>query len=343
MTNLNQHTVSLIGNMRNLDSNLEELIRKFNSLDNTFENTEKTLLISKKFNNEQEELFKVLTKAEIDLSEMLNISYVGAIAKVSHKSIIKIKEEVNQSKTKANELEAIIKSHREKLMKFRVYIEKTIKALITIEKFIKKEGQLVDKTHKMNIQLPESRYKNLSQERLNNSSKLQINLLTVPNKVVDKINGLIPRIELNTSEIEKLCEIVDKVFEPIKKIDTEINRIIEIKDKINEALKKVLSVSYSGGKTTLPIKKITSQKVVTTGINSLTESAVDILEPLLKELLLNTDKIKGIDSCLENLVEIVNKLKNIEQDRKEIKKSISAFIDKNNPQKTFDQVNEQEG
>ena len=105
----------------------------------------------------------------------------------------------------------------------------------------------------------------------------------------------------------------------------------------------MLSVSYSGGKTTLPIKKIISQKVVTTGINSLTESAVDILEPLLKELLLNTDKIKGIDSCLENLVDIVNKLKNIEQDRKEIKKSISAFIDKNNPQKTFDQVNEQEG
>ncbi len=341
MANLIQHTISLIGNIKNLDKNLEELIEKFKSQTNTLEETEKRLLISKRICEKLDELFNVLENAETALSGLLNISYVGDVAQESHKSEVKIKEEVDQSKIKANELERKIKTYRDMLAKYRAYIKKTVKALTDIDKFLKKEGQQVDKTHKMNMQLQDSRYKNLSQERLNNSSKLQIKLLKVPNEVVDKVNDLTVKIELNLTEIQELCETAEEVTTPIQEVLSEAKRIVSTVDKINEALNKVLSITYSGGKTALAIKKIITVTEATPGIKDLTVSAVDILEPLLKELLVNTNEITGIDPCLKSLENIVAKLRTIEKHKNEIQKAISTFIDKNNPQETFDQVEEQ--
>ncbi len=341
MKKLTQHTVSFIGNIKNLDKNLEELIEKFKSQTTTLEETEKELLISKKISEKLNEVYDVLEKAGNALSGLLNISYVGDVAKESHKSELNIREEIEQPKAKANELERKIRSYRNMLAKYRAYINTTVKALTDTEKFLKKEGQQADKTHKMNTKLPDSRYKNLSQERLNNSSELQIKLLEIPNIVVDKVIDLIAKIESNLFDIQKLCETAEKVTIPIQEVLSEANRIINTVDKINEALNKVLSVTYPGGKTALAIKKIITITEATTGIKDLTISAVDILEPLLKELMVNTVEIAGIGPSLESLEKAVAKLRTIEKDKNEIQSAISNFIDKNNPQETFDQVEEQ--
>lgn len=338
MINLTQHTISLIGNIRNLDANLEELISRFKTMTNSLEETENTLLISKQLYDKLDELYIYLGVTDTALSDLSNLPYVAPLAKVSAKAVTQIMEIVIRAKTRAGDLETKIKAHREKLKKFRDYIDKTVKTLNTVEEFIKKEGQLVDATHKMNTKLPESRYKNLSQERLNNSSELQIELLIVPNKVVDKANELLPKINSIISEIEKLCETAEKVFEPIHDILNEMNRIVGITKDINKALQKVLSINFVGGKTVLIIKNILTATGIIPSINSLTISAVEILEPLLKNLGVKFDKITGLDLSLENLEKVFYKLNRIEKLKNKIKSVIAIFINDHNPQKTFEQL-----
>lgn len=338
MTNLTQQTVNIIGNIRNLDSNMEELIRRFKSMSDRLEGVVHVLLISKQLCTKLDELHDCLGATEKALTEFLNEPYIGNVVAVSVKAVVQIKEIVAFAKKRVCDLEIKIKAHREKLEEFKAYIDEIVKVLRAVEEFLKKEGQLVDATYKMNNKLPESRYKNLSQERLNNSSELQNELLLLPNKVVDKVNGLLPQINSMISEIVKLCNIAERVFEPIQDIIIEINQIANVTKEINIELQRVLSISYTGGKTEMPVREILSATGIIPGINSLTISTVEILEPLLKKLEVKVDKIPGLDLSLGNLEKVIEKSKYIERLKNEIIRAMIIFINDNNPKKTFEQV-----
>lgn len=332
-TDQTKHTVSLIRNLNNMDGNLKELIERFKSLQKILEDLEETLMISKKLADKLSELYTLLVITEKALMALSCVPYVGPVAKVAKQVVTQIKNVVKQAKTRVNDLEKKIKPHRKKISKFKEDIDKIVNKLSKVDDFVKKDNQLVSTAHIMSSALPTSRYKNVSQKRLNYASKLQNKILIVPDEILEQINKLLSATDSIIEVIEKLCDIINLVFKPIIDVIDELDRLLVVVNQINKVMDKKINVVFKR----ISVKDILEllDNPLLAGPKKIVEN---LLEPLLKELGLSMDNIPGLGESVGSLGKVFENLNKMDKLKTTMMESVSLFTGDQNPQKTFKQV-----
>lgn len=240
----NNNSTRLIQVYKKFLSNLSSLLKLLKTLRDMLFKVEKTLLISKKLSDKLNQLYTLLLTIDTTLMAMTPIPYVGAVAKVIQKVVSQIKKVIKQAKTKVNKLESKIKPHREKIAKFRTYIDKILKPLIQIESFMTKEEKLLSTTYNSTSNLPDSRYKNVSLDRLHSTSNKLSAILVPPIEIVNKVTDLLSVTQGIVKEIEKLCSLISKVISPIIKIMKELDRVTGVLKSLGKALTKKLTINH---------------------------------------------------------------------------------------------------
>lgn len=320
-------------------ANLKFLLDQLKTLRTMLFQVERTLLISKKLSDKLNELYILLLSVDATLMAMMPIPYVGAVAKVVQKVVSKLKKVVKQAKDKVNRIERRIKPHREKIAKFRGYIDKIIKPLVQIQKFITIEEKLLSITYDSTTNLPSSRYKNISLAKLHSTSDILNKILVPPMKLVNKISKLLSSIKDIVKEIEKLCALISKIISPIVKMMGELDRVTGVLKGLGKALSKKLTINLGFFKFSLSIEKILNAAGNIPGLSLLTKMATKILKPILSALGLKIDSIPGLGGGVGNLGKVLDKLNLAEKLKKTMTEDFSALTSQENPQGTFKQVN----
>lgn len=335
----NNNSTQLIQVYQKFLGNLRALLNTLKKLREMLFKVEKTLLISKKLSDKLDELYILLLSVETTLMAMTPIPYVGAVAKVVHKVVSQIKRVVKPAKTKVNKIESKIKPHRRKIAKFRGYIDKILKPLTKIERFITNEEKMLSTTYNSTSSLPDSRYKNVSLDRLHNTSNTLNKILVPPIEIVNKVTGLLSSTQGIIKEVEKLCSLISKVISPIVKMMDELDRVTGVLKNLSKALQKSLTINLGFFKFSLSIEKILNAAGNIPGISILTKMATKILKPILGALGLKVDKIPGLGGGVGNLGQVLGKLDVMEKIKKNIMGQFGVLTSNENPQTTFKKVN----
>lgn len=338
LTHANNST-KLIGIYKKFLSNLGFLIKQLKLLRKMLFNVEKALLISKRLNDKLNDLYDMLVATNISLLAMSGIPYVGPVAKVVQKVVAKIKKVVQQAKTKVNKLERKIKPHREKIRKFRGYIDKILKPLLEIERFIQKEEKCLSATYESNKDLPDSRYKNISLDKLHRTSAQLNAILVAPLSIIAKVTDLLKETKALLREVNKLCDLVNAVIEPIVKMMDELDRVTGVLKSLSKALKKKVSVNLIFYRFSLSIEKVLNAAGNIPGLSVLTKLATNILKPILNSLGLKVDNIPGLGGGVDNLGAILGKLNVIEKIKHNMMEQFETLTGKEKPQNTFKGIN----
>lgn len=339
ITSQNNKSTQLIRIYQKFLSDLRALIRLLKKLKDTLLQVEEALLISKKVSDKLDELYVLLLTVDTTLMAMTPIPYVGTVAKVVQKVVAKIKKVVYKAKTKVNKIERKIKPHREKLAKFRGYIDKTLKPLLKMESFIAGESKLHGTTYETTKNLPDSRYKNLSMDRLHSTSETLQSMLAAPMELVARIIDLLSKTQELIKQVEKLCSLISKVIKPIVKMIDELDRVTGGLKKLGKVLTKTLTVNLLFTKISLSIEKILNSAGNIPGINILTKMATKILRPILGSLGLKVTNIPGLGGGVGNLTEALRKLDVMEKLKESAQEQFTVLTSKESPETNFKSVN----
>ncbi len=337
-TDQTKHTVSLIKNLTSLDNNLLQLIHRFQTLQNTLEDLEETLMISKKLADKLGELQILLLITEKALQALSSVPIVGPVIKIAQKVVAQLKNIVKQAKKRVDSLERKIKPHREKLAKFRKHIEKIVRNLTKVDGFVKKDKQLMTVAHTMTSALPESRYKIVSQKRLNFASNLQNKILIIPNEILVQVNKLLSATDSIIEVIEKLCHIINQVFKPIIILMDELDRILLGVKDINNILQKKITINLLIKKITLTVKEIIMIYLTNPLFYAAKVMIEKMLNTVLKKMGMGVDSIPGLGQSVGSLGKVFGKLNEMEKLKKEMINALNLLTGDKNPQKTFKQV-----
>lgn len=333
-----KHTVNLIQNLSSLDENLLKLIKRFQSLKNTLEDLEETLMISKKLADKLGELQILLLITEKALQALSSLPIIGPVIKIAQKVVAQLKNIVKQAKSRVDDLEKKIKPHREKIAKFRIHIDKIVRNLTKVDGFVKKDKQLISVAHMMTSALPESRYKNVSQNRLNFASNLQNKILIIPNEILEQVNNLLSATDSIIETIEKLCKIINQVFKPIIILMDELDRILLGVKDINHILQKKLTVNLLIKKITVTVKEIIMIYLSNPFFYMAKIMIEKMLSTVLKKMAMKVDSIPGLGQSVGSLGKVFGKLNDMEKLKKEMIKALNQLSGDKNPQQTFKQI-----
>ncbi len=334
----NNNSTKLIGIYKKFLENLKLVIDKLKILRKLLSEVEKALMISKRLNDMVNDLYNLLVATDLSLLAMSNIPYVGPVAKAVQKVVSQIKKVVKQAKSKINQLERKIKPHREKIRKFGLYIDKILKPLIEIQRFVTKEEQLLSTTYESTDGLPDSRYKNISLDKLHSTSDKLNGLLVAPMEIINKVTQLLSATDAIVKEIDKLCALITTIIKPIIKMMDELDRVTGVLKSLSKALAKKVTVNLGFFKFSLSIEKVLNAAGNIPGLSVLTKLATKILKPILNALGLKVDKIPGLDGGVGNLGKVLGNLNMVEKLKNSMMEQFAVLTTKEKPQTTFKKI-----
>lgn len=330
MPNLNRHTVALTDNLKMLNIKLLKLIEVLRIVRRALNKTKRLLGVSRQLSDDIDKLYNALSSVDQLLKTLSNVPYIGPVIRILRRGVTPVKNTVKDAKYRINKLEEKIDGHRTKIRRFIAFTDKALYTLTSIQRFLKKEQTRLNATYEATGGLEDGRYKNLSQERINNTAKKLDSILVPPNEIVDAVPRSLHAMKLISEEVNRLCELIEQVFQPIDRMYREINRIAPIAQLLNMAL--------DIGIGPLTIKRILRAPKIP-GIDKLIDKATKVLDPLLKPLILGVRSIPGLEESIGNLNRVSKKLNDMDRLIRKVTDSISSLTGEHKPQSTFKRIN----